>query len=176
MHLATSVRVAVSLVALLVVACDREAGTSVGAVPTTNRGGASELTDLDPKLLKPGPVRRETLTDEQMARVRKVKEALKEVEFNPIEVWVDNFKRDVNPDAEIQIWENVAGAYAGYTGGKGLKQEAKEDVFTLLLLRSMMPAEDVLPRLKLKALTEEEAREVMELYPAPAKPVTVIRQ
>ena len=173
---AITARAAAALLLLLLAACDREAGTSGGAVPPARPAQAGEVRDADPKTLTPGPVRRESLTDEQMARVRKLTEALKEVEHNPIEVWVDNFKRDADPDAEIRIWENIAAAYTNYTARRGLTQEAKDDVFRLLLSRSMMPAEDVLRRVKLRALSEQQARDALALYSAPAQPVTVIRQ
>ena len=111
-----------------------------------------------------------------MARVRKITAALGEVDHSPLEKWVDDFKRDVNPDREIEVWESIARAYTAYTDGKGLTQPVKEDVFQVLLLRSMMSAEEVVGRAKLKALTEKQAHDVMALYDRPAKPVTVVKE
>ena len=49
-------------------------------------------------------------------------------------------------------------------------------MFRVLLSRSMMPAEDVLARVELKVLSGQDARDVMALYAAPAKPITVVRE
>jgi hypothetical protein len=163
------------LLSLLSAGCDRDAGGGSGGtappLPPT-----PEIRDIDPKALQPGPIRHESLTDEQMARVRKLVDALREVDHSPLEKWVDDFKRDLNPDNEIEIWEAIAKAYASFTGSRSLDQSAKEEVFKLLLLRSMMTPDEALRRVKLKALSEKDARDVLALYGAPPRPITVTKE
>ncbi|MGH9755405.1 MAG: hypothetical protein ACREA2_21720 [Blastocatellia bacterium] len=97
-----------------------------------------------------------------MERIYKLRDTLAEVERSPIERWVDNFKRDVDPDKELTIWERIADGYARHCSRKRLSLEAKEDVFQLLLLRSMASEQEVLSHVKLKTLTLDEAKEVLK--------------
>jgi hypothetical protein len=116
------------------------------------------------------------LTPAQVQRITKVQQALKEVDRSPLKQWVDNFKRDVNPDDEIELWEVIAAAYTAYTANRSLGAEAKKDVFLILLLRSAAPEAEVLRKLKLKVLSQAEAREVLALYQGPSRPITVERK
>src|SRR5512145_179227 len=87
--------------------------------------------------LKPGQLSCQELSPRQMERIHKLRDALAEVERSPIEKWVDNFKRDADPDRELAVWEKIADGYTRYCSKRPLSIGAKEDVFQLLLLRSM---------------------------------------
>ncbi|HEX5084968.1 MAG TPA: hypothetical protein VFY40_23240 [Blastocatellia bacterium] len=99
-----------------------------------------------------------------MERINRLREALAEVERSPIEKWIDNFKRDADPDNELEVWERIAAGYLRYCSTKPLSREAKEDVFQLLLLRSMASERVVLNHVKLKNLTVDEAKETLKEY------------
>src|SRR5262245_2044813 len=123
---------------------------------------AARLTDL--ASLNPGPIRRQELSPKQMERIYKLRDALAEVERSPIEKWVDNFKRDADPDRELSVWEKIADGYTRYCSKRPLSIEAKEDVFQLLLLRSMASEQDVVNHIKLKTLTVDEAKETLKEF------------
>ena len=72
-----------------------------------------------------------------MARVRKLQAVFVEVDGQPVEQWVDNFKRDLDPDHELDIWEMMAKAYTAYCSKRTLTPEAKKEVYKVVLLRSM---------------------------------------
>ena len=114
--------------------------------------------------LKPGPIKHQGLSPNQMERIYKLRDTLAEVEHSSIEKWVDNFKRDANPDKELAIWERIADGYARYCSNRLLSIEAKKDVFQLLLLRSMAPEQEVLNQVKLKTLTVDEAKETLKEF------------
>jgi hypothetical protein len=99
-----------------------------------------------------------------MERIHKLRGALAEVERSPIEKWVDNFKRDADPDRELAVWEKIADGYTRYCSKRPLSIEAKEDVFQLLLLRSMASEQEVVNRIKLKILTVDEAKETLKEF------------
>jgi len=99
-----------------------------------------------------------------MERIYKLRGALAEVEHSPIEKWVDNFKRDANPDKELAVWERIADGYTRYCSKRLLSIEAKKDVFQLLLLRSMASEQEVLKHVKLKTLTVDEAKETLKEF------------
>lgn len=79
----------------------------------------------------------------------------------------------MNPDAEIEIYERIAEAYLSYIDGRMLSVDAKKDVYTILLLRSMDSEDKVISNLNLKVFTLNEAREVLKHFKDSAKPVTV---
>jgi hypothetical protein len=116
---------------------------------------------VDPKTIQAGPIRHEKLTDEQMERIRSLQATFAEVDSQSIDKWVDNFKRDQDPDRELQIWERMAKAYRAYCDKRELSVEVKKDVFGVVLMRSMASEQDVLEKAKLSKLSKEEAKEVM---------------
>jgi hypothetical protein len=115
-----------------------------------------------PDSLEDGPIRHKELSPNQMERIRKLRNTLAEVEHSPIEKWVDNFKRDADPDKELTVWERIADGYTRHCSKKQLSIEAKKDVFRLMLLRSMASEQEVLNRAKLKTLTADEAKEALK--------------
>ncbi len=120
---------------------------------------------IDPELIQPGPIQHESLTNEQLARLRTIYDVFAEVDGQPIEVWIDNFKRDIDPDRELAIWEIMASAYSQYCDDRELSFEAKQEVFQVVLLRSMTSEDQVLQHLELKVLSVDDAREVMQGFP-----------
>jgi hypothetical protein len=119
---------------------------------------------VDPLSFNPGPIKHQKLSPKQMERINRLRDALAEVERSPIEKWVDNFERDANPDKELAVWERISAGYIRYCSRKPLSREAKEDVFQLLLLRSMASEQEVLNHIKLKTLTVDEAKETLKEF------------
>ena len=66
---------------------------------------------VDIKDLKPSNIRQEVLPNGFIERVRKYKEILKDVETSSLELTVSNFQRDLHPEKELIIWENIASIY-----------------------------------------------------------------
>jgi hypothetical protein len=58
---------------------------------------------VDAKSIQPGSIRRDSLTDEQMVRLRKIHTILSEVDGQSVEKWAEDFKRDADPDRELAI-------------------------------------------------------------------------
>jgi hypothetical protein len=119
---------------------------------------------VDPKTIHPGPIQRESLSDEQMARVRKLQATFVEVDGQTVEKWVDDFRRDADPDRELRVWERMAKAYHAYCDGRKLSPDAKKEVYRVLLLRSMASEQEVLERSKLKELSRDDVIAVMKGY------------
>ena len=61
--------------------------------------------------LKMGPIRQEVLPEGFIVRVQKFKDILKEVEKSSLEEAVSNFQRDMLPESELEIWEDMARRY-----------------------------------------------------------------
>jgi hypothetical protein len=128
---------------------------------------------IDPAHLQPGPIRHPQLTEAQLDRIGKLQQTLLEVDPSPLDRWIDDFKRDSDPEREIQIYEGMASAYSAYCTGRTLTLAAKQDVYQVVILRSGAPDTEVLPRLKLHALSVDDARDVLKLYRMDPMPITV---
>ena len=91
--------------------------------------------------LQQGEIKHENLTDSQLTKIKHFQTAFAEVDPTPLEKWIEDFRRDANPDNEIAIYEDMATAYESYTHGRTLSLDAKRDVYSIVLLRSGAPEE-----------------------------------
>ncbi|MBC6992943.1 hypothetical protein H9S92_02090 [Lewinella lacunae] len=115
------------------------------------------------------------LSEQQIKRISIIQRALLEVNDTSLEETLDNFRKDLNPDSEIEIWEAIAGAWQHVFRQKpAASLEEKQEVYRLLLLRSSMPGEEVLAQTNLTTLTEATAKEVLELYNLNHKPFLLV--
>ena len=69
------------------------------------------MTKIKISEIKVGPVRQAVLPSGFIVRVQKFKEILKEVETVSLEDAVNGFQRDLHPESELLIWENIARLY-----------------------------------------------------------------
>ena len=124
---------------------------------------ASTTKWVDPAELRPGPVRHEQLTAAQVERITKLHETFKDADPTPLSKWLEDFKRDRDPDREIAICEGMAKAYSAYCEGRELSPSAKRDVYRVVLLRSAAPENEVMKRVKLDVLKRADVEEILAL-------------
>src|SRR4051794_22436598 len=79
------------------------------AMIAANIRGIEGTVYIDRQNLKLGEVRHKELPVELVERIRKVASALEEVLSDPLEKWIEDFRRDDDPESEVVIWERVAG-------------------------------------------------------------------
>lgn len=111
--------------------------------------------------LERSPAQRDALGQEQLRRIQQVRAVFADVDDQTEAEWVDNFRRDQNPDKEIAVWEEMASAYREFCSGRQLSSVAKMDVFRVVLMRSMASEEETLAKVQLNELTKGDARIVM---------------
>ncbi|HEX8912745.1 MAG TPA: hypothetical protein VF796_10335 [Humisphaera sp.] len=136
--------------------------------PTT--GPSSE--SVDPTQLVPGPIRHDALSQEQLDRIARLQETFAEVDPSPMDVWIDNFKRDRDPDRELRVWEQMARAYSAFTSSRPLTLAEKKEAFGIVLARSGAPTDQVLPGLRLKHISRSDAAEIMRHFES-VDPITL---
>jgi hypothetical protein len=133
-----------------------------------SRGSNSdEVETVRLSKLQPGPIRHEQLSDEQLRRIRKIHQTFQEVYPISLEKTIENFKRDLDPEPEIVIWERIAEAYTAYLSRYKLSSKEKRAVFEVLLLRSSAPERYVLKNLKTTLFSKEKVKEIMSYYHGP---------
>lgn len=146
-------------------------------VAMSSRDGIKEPSTrewVDPAQLKPGPIRHEALTEKQLERVRYLQSVFREVDPTPLEKWIEDFRRDENPDREIAVWEGMAKPYEVFAASRDLTLAAKKEVYGVVLMRSGAPDAEVLKHLDLKTLTLQDAKEIMALFSTEPAPIRVV--
>jgi len=114
------------------------------------------------------------LSAQQKKRITLIQQALIEVNDTSLEETLNNFRKDLNPDREIEIWEAIAGAYQQMLRKMpAASLEEKQEIYRLLLLRSSMSAEEAIAQANLSTLSEATAKEVLELYNLNPKPFLI---
>ncbi len=116
---------------------------------------------VDPATLKPGPIRHEELSTEQLRRIGVVQKIFAEVDSTPLEKWIEDFKRDLHPDRELGIWEAMAAAYSRCNADKAFSLPQRKELFGVLLTGSGASEDEAIEHLKLKTLSEAEARSAL---------------
>ncbi len=133
----------------------------------------NETETIDPNKIRLNEVVHDTLTSEQIEKITKIHSTFAEVDTTSLENVIADFRRDLNPDSEIDIWLQMANAYESYMSGKNRTLEQKKEIYKLVLSRSMMSSEEVLKNLELKEISHQEAKEVLEHYKENPIPIRV---
>ena len=128
---------------------------------------------IDPNKIKLNEVVHDTLTSEQLKKITKIHSTFAGVDTSSLENVITDFKRDLNPDNEIEIWLQMANAYESYMKGKSKTLEQKKEIYKLILSRSMMSSEEVLKNLELKEISRPEAIEILSHYRENPIPIRV---
>lgn len=115
------------------------------------------------------------LSKEQIEKIKKIQSSFADVYKISLEETIKNFKRDQNPDNEIRIWLNMLNAYEKFIHKNGTETEInkKEEVFKLILMRSMMEENKAKTETKCVILNENEINEIFSYYKMEAKPILI---
>jgi hypothetical protein len=96
---------------------------------------------VDPKTLKESAPRTR-LTDEQKDRIGRIALALQEHDSSSVDEWLTNMRRDQNPEAEIQTWEELVDVYEMEVADRPSAQEEERHlVYGVLVSASMLTEE-----------------------------------
>ena len=117
----------------------------------------------------------DSLNDDQTTKVKKIYNAFSEVNPSTLEETISNFKRDQNPNNEINVWLNMATTYENFisTRPSKLDLDKKKEVYKLILIRSMMSADEAKSQAGLKLLNDSEIKEILDGYDNAPKPIIV---
>ncbi|MGC3945107.1 MAG: hypothetical protein QM762_11430 [Chryseolinea sp.] len=153
-------------VLLFVLACQYKADSRL---PT-----AHEIPIND---IKPGQIVHDTLSKEQLGKIKRIHNAFSEVMKSSLAETIDNFKRDQHPDREIAIWLMMATAYEQFAVNKHIEEyDKKLEAFELLLMRSMATESEVLEKYQCEYLSKDEVKEIFSYYTESPRPLIFERQ
>ena len=87
--------------------------------------------------LKRGPIRHEQLSLSLTARINYLQQALQEVYPQSIDKWLEEFRRDTNPESEVEWWERLTRCYLAYSEARDLSAGQKLAAFKVLFTLAM---------------------------------------
>lgn len=139
---------------------------------------SSKTQNTDVENISFGPIIHESLSKEQLDKIKFIQETFNEVYPISLDETVTNFKRDQNPDNEINIWLNMAKAFQPFvtknTGKEKIKR--RKEAFKLILMRSVMSEKEAIISSELELLNDDEIQEIFKNYTLDAKPIKVERK
>ena len=116
------------------------------------------------------------LPPELLKRIKDTTDIFEVVDGTSFEKAVDLYKRDLDPESNLIIWEEMARVYKSFCKSRCSTHAERMDVYRALLLRSMFNEENMLARLKTKVITRKEAKSIVSQYKLEAKPIDVIQK
>jgi DNA polymerase III delta prime subunit len=112
----------------------------------------ASITSVPLKDLKPGPHQRQKLSAHNLSRIRVLHSVFREILHDKLEAWIDNFRRDINYEEEILVWETTAALLLDWMSSVGSsnisKQERRQMYEVIFKLTSGFPLEDTLRSLE----------------------------
>jgi hypothetical protein len=149
-------------------------GLTFFSCKTNNKSDNSTIQTANPNDLTPGPIVHDSLSTDQIEKIKKIQVTFSEVNPSSLEETITDFKRDRNPNNEIAIWLAMANAYEKFTSKRTtLDLNKKKEAYGLILMRSMANEAEAKAQSDLKLLTDEEVEEIFSYYKLEAKPITV---
>jgi hypothetical protein len=142
------------------------------AIPTSL---PAQTTTVDPNTIQFSPHRHRELPPALLARIKATTDLFEKIDGISYEQAVDLYKRDLDPEENLVLYEEMARAYKLFCQQRCTTRPEQLDVYRSLLLRTMWPAEEAMKRVKLQVLKPVEAAAVMRLYRLRAKPIEVIQ-
>ena len=144
----------------------------------SNSEEQNEIQTINPYEIKQSEIVHNELTTEQINKIKKIHSTFQEVDNISLEQTITDFKRDLNPDNEIKVWLNMADAYENFLNSIDGKMDlnTKNEVYGLILSRSMMPNEEAIKNSNLKILSKNEAEKVLSFYKEEPDPIDVIQK
>lgn len=156
------------LIFLIFISACKPSGTDEPKSPSIERIKTADI--------KPGPVRHDTLSPEQKDRIRKIQTALADADHSSLENWIEDFRRDEDPDREIAVYEAIAQAYTTFVATHARTLAQKQDALGLLLERSGNTEAETLKNYQRKVLTVDEAKNLLSFYTKAALPIQVRKE
>ena len=136
---------------------------------------AQKVITVDPKDIQYSPYRHKDLPAALLKRIRATTDTFEKIDGVTYEQAVDLYKRDLDPESNLVLWEEMVRAYKIFCQGRCVTKPEQMDVYRSLLLRTMFSEEESIKRSKLTVLTLDEARSAMKLYRLAPKPLDVIQ-
>jgi hypothetical protein len=137
--------------------------------------GAQKITTIDPNQLQLSPRRQAELPISLLKRIRATTNVFEKVDGISYEQAVDLYKRDVNPEENLVLFEEMARVYTMFCKFRCKSTTEQQDAYRALLLRTGFDNDEASRQTNPVVLTNAEVSSVVKLYRLPAKPIEVVK-
>ena len=130
----------------------------------------NQLKTVEIEKLVPSAMRQDSLSSAQLERIKIIHATFSEVYPISLDESIKNFKKDQNPNREIEIWMKMVESFKSLTSaGNYSKIEERQEVFSVILASTMMPLEKIKADVELTELSENEVDQIVGLFLASFK-------
>lgn len=136
----------------------------------------SKVIEIDPNKIQYNGYVHETLPPALLKRIKATTDTFEIVDGISYEKAVDLYKRDIDPESNLVIFEEMARIYNIYCKEKCSSAAERMDVYKVLLLRSMFNSEQALARFQPNVISKSDAKKIINQYKLEAKPIEVIEK
>jgi len=136
---------------------------------------AEDTKLMDPNDIAYSDYQHDVFSDEFLARIKVTTDAFEEIDGISYEQAIDLYRRDVDPESNIVVWEEMARVYKAYCENGCDDMAVKKDVYNTLLLASMFPKEQVMAQVKTEKLNPIEIEKIISSYALAPEPLPVVR-
>lgn len=134
----------------------------------------AETVTIDPNEVSLNEHIQSSLPPELLPRIKATTNVFQPVDGISYEQAVDLYKRDLNPESNLIIWEEMARVYTAFCAARCTSPEERIDVYRALLLRSMYSPEETIKKLQLNALNKAEVLSIINQYNLKPEPIPVV--
>lgn len=135
-----------------------------------------KVVTMDPNQIQMNGYVHEKLPQDMLKRIKVTTDTFEVVDGISYEQAVDLYKRDLDPEANLVIWEEMARVYMSFCQSRCKTANERKEVYRALLLRSMFSSQESLARLQPNVLSIMEAQSIISQYKLEAKPIDVIQR
>jgi hypothetical protein len=136
----------------------------------------SKVIEIDPNKVQYNGYVHETLPSALLKRIKATTDTFEIVDGVSYEKAVDLYRRDIDPESNLVIFEEMARVYKLYCKDKCSSAAERMDVYSVLLLRSMFNPEQTLAHFQPKAISMSDAKNIISQYELEAKPIEVMQK
>ncbi len=135
-----------------------------------------KVVTMDPNKIQINSYVHKKLPPEMLKRIKATTDTFEIIDGVTFEKAVDLYKRDLDPESNLVIWEEMARVYNLFCNSRCKSAKERMDVYRALLLRSMFSNQDTLSKLQPKVISSKEAQFIISQYKLVAKPIQVIQK
>lgn len=135
-----------------------------------------KVVTMNPNQIQMNGYMHQSLPQDMLKRIKVIADTFEVVDGISYERAVDLYKRDLDPESNLVIWEEMARVYNVFCKSRCDTAAERKEVYRALLLRSMFSSEESLARLQPNVLSLTEAKSIISQYKLEAKPIDVIKK
>jgi len=137
---------------------------------------AQSTITVNPKNIQHGEYLHAELAPALLQRIRATTDVFEKIDGIYFEQAVDMYRRDLNPEKELVIWEEMAKAYLAFCKLRCATDNERKDVYQALLLHTMYSESQAVQRATPKVLSMTEVLTVVKLYRLSERPIEVLQK